>query len=710
MSLRNTRLIVPIALALGSPAVVAAPEVQADGGKSTSQTALLEEVMVTAQKREERLLSVPISISAVAGEVLDASSSVGVTDALTQVPGVTAQVGVQGGGTQIGIRGVSAAGAQGNGSSPIGYYLDSVPFGFVKTAFTPDPNAYDLKRIEVLRGPQGTLYGAGGENGLVRVLTSDADTHEFGLKGRATLSSTDGGGTNYRGDMAINVPVIQDKLAIRGVLGYGSMDGWIDSPNAKDINDARLQTYRLKLEATPSDNLSIGLSAWSNRNDYDAPSVADENRSTKATAAQPIEDDFDAYGATVGYDFSSFSLLSMTSYIDYDNLGRLDLTSLGVPGLMLETGFGSTVLSEELLLTSALENSPWRWSAGLFYREADDKLTSQFLLPGTFQTVYLDHSNSWAVFGEISRKFLEDQMEWTLGVRYFKDDVSTDGNYTTSPDRVYHAADSFDAVTPRAVLTWHPSTSVTVYGSYSEGFRSGFPQGAAVAQLQPDFPSVKPDKLHNFEVGAKGDFLDGKLSLDASLYYMRWNDVQLTLVIPYINNATITAPVNGDSASGPGVDFSLTLRPIDALTLGASLSLNQLQLDKDVVINGTVIWAEGDHLGYSSDTTGAAFANYRFAIGSGGVQGSLSVSATYTSAQEHRIFRGSGAPYISEGKPFTVSRASLALDWNQRWSATLFVDNISNSNGRYPGVAANVTDWYARVRPRTFGLQVDMHL
>ena len=102
----------------------------------------------------------------------------------------------------------------------VGYYLDSVPFSLVKSAIAPDFDAYDLQRVEVLRGPQGTLYGANSENGLVRVLTNDADLNNYEFKARSSVSSTDGGGGNYRGDMAVNVPLVDGKLAARLVLGY----------------------------------------------------------------------------------------------------------------------------------------------------------------------------------------------------------------------------------------------------------------------------------------------------------------------------------------------------------------------------------------------------------------------------------------------------------------------------------------------------------
>src|SRR5690606_34069684 len=183
--------------------------------ESEGSTSIIEEIVVSAQKREENLEQVPISISVLDGSRLDQSSAHGITEALGRVPGVSAFPHTQGGGAFVTIRGAAASGPVFGGSSPVAYYLDSIPFGLAQTAIAPDANAYDLERVEVLRGPQGTLYGASAQNGVVRVLTKDADPETFDFKARASLSSVRDGGDGYRGDAAINLPLIEDKLAAR---------------------------------------------------------------------------------------------------------------------------------------------------------------------------------------------------------------------------------------------------------------------------------------------------------------------------------------------------------------------------------------------------------------------------------------------------------------------------------------------------------------
>jgi iron complex outermembrane receptor protein len=681
------------------------------GGGEQPSSAVLEEVVVTAQKREERLRDVPMSVSVLAGKDLDRSSGAGVTDALNLVPGVVAAAGAMGGGTQITVRGVGASGPLFNGSSPVGYYLDSVPFGLVKNAIAPDSDAYDLARVEVLRGPQGTLYGASAQNGVVRVLTQDADLSAFEFKARTTLSETNGGGGNYRGDAAINVPVVEGKLAARAIVGYQNLSGWINTPRETHANDAVLRNYRLKINAQPTDNFSVGLSAWSSNDDYGAPSSASDNGRISGSLDQPIHNSYEAYGLRLGYELPRLSISSMTSYLHYSSDSILDLTAIGATGFGYHTFLPANVLSEEINLSSSMQSS-WRWTAGAFYRDATDRQLQQ-LLTIALQD-YTNHSESWAIFGQVGRRFGNDKFEWGLGARYFHDDVSNRENVRdpalatpTTAVPLYVAKNSFDSTTPRAVLSWYPNPTVTLYGSYAEGFRSGFPQNASVAVPNRGFPPLKPDKLHNYEIGAKADLFDRRISFETAVYYMKWNDVQQTLSVPYNNGqTTVVALINGQSASGPGVDLAVTARPIKALDFGISLSWNDLVLDSAVQAEGALLFDKGDRLNYSPEFTGGAFADVSFPIGAAGYEARFSTSANYSSKQTNRGL----APgvFVLSGGALLNARASLGIVAPDRWTATLFVDNLTNESDGLPPIVPG-PDLSPRIRPRTVGVQVDFN-
>jgi len=686
------------------PAVAAAPS----AADTAPEQATLDEIVVTAQKRAQRMQDVPISMSVMAGTELDKSSIQSVSDALSLVPGVATNVNGQGGQTRLTVRGVTAGGSLFAGSSPIGYYLDSVPFGLVRSAVEPDANTYDLNRIEVLRGPQGTLYGASALNGVVRVLTNDADLNEFDFKARAGSSTTDSGGGNWRGDMAVNMPIIEGKLAARLVVGQEHDSGWINSAIKNNTNDSDLKNIRLKVTAQPIDDLTIKLSGLHEEANFGAPPVATKDFSA-STKDQPIASRYSAYDMKVDYQAPWFSVSSASSYFTYLNDGSLDVAP-GVSTPPLTTRLSSRVFAEEINLNSKLDG-PWRWSAGAFYRSARDNTyqTLGNLIPAPVSAA--DTSRSWAVFGELGRRFLDNQLELALGARYFHDDVGLEqlilfGEPPGTP--LLRTSTPFKATTPRAVLTWFPNHDFTAYASYSEGFRSGFPQSELVQLVAPNFAPVKPDKLHNYEIGGKGNLFGNRLSFDAAVYYMKWNDIQQTLGIPVPGStAYIVANVNGKSASGIGVDFAVTARPVDRLSLGFNFSWNGLSEDSAVLSGGELLFPAGSRIDDSPAYTIGANAQYSFPFGSTGWTGQLEALARYTSLQTTTsVSSGSGLPpRVVESDTITTGRTSFAVSAPSHWRVMLYCDNVTNNRG--VPLASNTPYTSVSMQPRTTGVQVD---
>ena len=703
------------ALLLSSfPALAAAPAAApaaAAAAGAASEAPVLDEIVVTAQKREQRIQDVPISLSVMGGAELDKSSIQSVSDALSLVPGVAVNVTGQGGETRLTIRGVTAAGALFAGPSPIGYYLDSVPFGLVRSAVQPDANSYDLNRIEVLRGPQGTLYGASALNGVVRVLTNDADLNEFDFKARASVSSTDSGGGNWREDAAVNMPIIDGKLAARLVVGQEHDSGWINSPIKNNINDGDLKNVRLKVNAQPIDDLSIKLGATHEESSFGAPPEG-TNDFTASTKDQPIASRFSAYDAKVDYQgMPWFTVSSASSFFTFDNNGSLDVAP-GVATPPLTTNQTSRVFSEELNLNSKLDG-PWRWSAGAFYRDAKDSTyqTLGNLIPAPVSQA--DTSRSTAIFGELGRRFLDNQFELAVGARYFHDDVGLDqlvlfGEPPGTP--LLRTDSTFHALTPRVVLSWFPSHDYTMYASYSQGFRSGFPQSELVQLVAPDFIPVKPDKLTNYEIGGKGNLFDNKVTFDVALYYMKWKDIQQTLGIPVPGStAFIVASVNGQSASGVGVDFAVTYRPIQGLQLGLNFSWNGLSEDSTVLSSGQLLFPSGSRIDDSPAYTAGALASYDFPFGSTGWSGELAATARYTSLQTTTsVSSGSGLPpVVVESNSITTARTSFTFIAPSHWRVMLYSDNVGNNRG--VPLASQTPFASISQQPRTSGIQLDYH-
>ena len=654
----------------------------------------LEEIVVTAQKREESAQRVPISMTVIGGQELDQSTAGGVADVLNTVPAVSTLSSYQGGGTLVTIRGVSAGEALLNGSGTVGYYLDSVPFGLIREAIGPDEDAYDLQRIEVLRGPQGTLYGANALNGVVRVLTNDADLSNYELKIRTTGSDTEGAGGGFRSDLALNAPIVPGVLGARAVIGYEDEPGWISSPVQKDFNDQHVVNMRLKLDAQPTDGLSIGLSGWSSRDTYGGPSVGNTPTFNDSTFAQPIHNDYDTGALKVAYDATAFSVSSATSYLDYSSDSNMDFTPfVGVPS-DLQTILSSHVWSEEVLATSRNE-SDWRWSIGDMYRRATEDLHETVPAFGIDVHV-IDISKSNAVYGEITRLLFEQQLELTAGLRYFHDEVSQPVNEIYPPTQTTAAA-----TTPRAVITWHPASDWTLYGSYSQGFRSGFPQAGPNTELPP----AQPDRLDNYELGSKGSLLDGRLKFDLALYYMDWQHVQESITVA-VNGVPYSATVNGRSASGPGVDLELTSEVIDRLVLAGSFSWNNLKMDSNVYSGGALLFPDGARLNLSPEYTAGLSADYGLPFFATGLDAHFSLSGNYVSEMENTVLLGAAAN-VGRGDAEIISRARFSVVSKNGWTAALYGDNLNNyQKSPTPGYG-NLAEYYGRVRPRTVGLQLE---
>lgn len=685
--------------------ILSSSRAYADPPAAGEAPAALDEVTVTAQRRgSEALSKVPVSVDVLGGQALDHSNFQSVTEAINQVSGVTMLDQKQSGGAQISVRGVTAGGPLFYGSSTVGYYLDDVPFAFVKSAIAPDADAYDLQRVEVLRGPQGTLYGASALNGVVRVLTNDANLNDFDLKMRGSSSNTEGGSENYRGDLAVNVPIEPGKLAARAVVDYNRMSGWLNNAFATDTNTAEIANLRLKLNARPLENLSVKLNYWHSSSHYGAPSVADDNGFNDTTIDEPYKVKYDTVGLSVEYAFRSFTLSSATSYIDYAGKGILDYAHFAP----LYTGLFTKTLAEEVGLHSTLEG-PWRWSAGAIYRHSQDQLVQTLgtLLPAPID--WTDRSGSTAVFGEVSRRLMDDEVELTAGVRSFHDEVTNQENVQGQGNPnvpLYHRDSTFNSTTPRVVATWYPTGDLTVYASYSQGFRSGFAQNANVFVAAPDIPPVRPDKLTNYEVGAKGSLFGRSVYFDAAVYYMNWKDIQQTLLVQLPNNVQTSAVVNGKSASGVGFDYGMTFKPADGLSIRGSVGWNDLSLDSDVISGGVVLFHKGDRPNESAETTTSLSGQYEFPLGGTGYRGELSATATYHTKLASRTI-AAGALALASSDDIFDDQVEVALESPRHWKTTLFASNVSNRFGITDNTPASATLATVRQRPRTVGLQFE---
>lgn len=593
------------ALALAAPAAAQAAQQEAQPAEPVSPAQADDpgqDIVVTAQKREQTLSDVPAAVQAFTGETLERTGVRDVTRLVDFVPGASVVSRSAPGFETIQIRGVSAGTV---GDTTTGYYIDDVVFSIPNLQLSPPARLFDLERTEVLRGPQGTLYGNGAMGGLVRLITAQPNTSEFQLRGQGEVSFTDGGGTNYAADGVLNIPIARDVAGLRISGGYEYLSGFgeaLDRPGKKNLNDFRGWNVRGKLLLRPASNLDVTLSVWhiENKQDYQNVFVSVDPPILPNTFGTSPYNDVVAtyYTGSVNWDLGGISLQSGTSYLRHKL--TFDTTfNTAAANLRAVAAFRSKSFSQELRLVSN-GGGPFNWIVGGLYTDAEIDSGFDYTIPfpagGT--TLFLPlisagpsplKTESFAVFGEVSYELLDGKLIPLFGLRYFEDRRSASGPTTLFPTftppgvtLTSSASAKFDAWNPRFNLTFKPSDDATLYVNVAKGFRSGSIQSSGqVAFASLDGVTtreiIQPDQLWTYEAGAKFRSPDRSLSLELAGYYTDWSDIQL----PFTTSAGLAATLNGGDARIFGAELGFSWRtPLAGLTLQAVGSVSSAEFKR----------------------------------------------------------------------------------------------------------------------------------
>ncbi len=605
-----------MSLALAAQAQVIKVSTVPDAGDASLA---VSEVIVTAEKHSGTVQSTPISISAVGGAELQARGVTSFSNLAQSTPSVSLKSEGPGQ-TEIELRGMTSSGGN---SATVGFYLDDIPMtapaGAQNGKVVIDPTLYDLSRVEVLRGPQGTLYGSGSMGGTVRLITSQPDLTGFHASAQTILSGTDGGGFNHTVNGMINIPLVQDKLALRLVGTEAYTSGWIDrivagnyplpsvdgstrgavasAPVLKDYkgaNDVQAYALRATLLWAPTDQLTITPSVFYQTSKQNGISAYDSDPGTQAhyqpfDIAEPLTDSITVFGLNVNYSFDAFDVTSSTAQwnrkstqvedgsedFNNPNTGATFASNNGLPnpGYYGPTGSGmvsgkeddpSHQFSEELRFASKT-GGKLKWVGGLYYSDFSakwqfDGITSNpsaYMDLGTFAPAtttqwFIAKSptelKQYAVFGE-GTYAITDQLKATFGLRWYSYDYHFSSSISgwgsglgaATPSVSGLIRQSENGFNPKFNLAYEFDSDLMVYGTIARGARPG--GGNAVypvtgpywsAVFAPyNFPggkwptSYQPDSVWSYEVGEKARFFDRRLTVNASLYYEDWKDVQL---------------------------------------------------------------------------------------------------------------------------------------------------------------------------------------
>jgi outer membrane receptor protein involved in Fe transport len=656
-----------------------------------------DEVTVTALKRgEQRLVDIPLAVTAVGGEELEEIGASSLLDVIQTAPGATAYETGPGVNT-VQIRGISAT----TGDSPVGYYLDETPFALVGTYYAPDVSMFDLERVEILRGPQGTLYGDGALGGVLRFLTQNPDLQELEAKGDFSYGTYAGGEDTYTANAAVSVPVVKDRFAIRATASYRHLGGWVDSPFfGEDINDQTYENLRIKGLVQATERLRITASAWYNRHEADGTNDANDDDEILAPIEQPSDGFYDIYSAVVEYEADAFSLLSASSVIDqeWNSTAAVFLEpGVGVPATSVNR---LESFSQEIRLASK-STSDFAWTAGVFYRDSETPVILDFPAFGLYSE-YVNTSESFAVFGEGVYTFA-DALDLTLGLRYFEDSRTAD-----DPGNQISGEGDFDTVTPRFNLAYRPAAGGLVYLNVAKGFRSGQVQSPFTIlfaqQLGLQIPDVaEPENAWTYEIGAKREIGD-RVTLEGAVYYTDYTDIQFFVPVA---GAPVLAYQNVAKATIPGVDFVVTARPTDEWSLSLGGNWNQAEYAEDAVVDGVTIVSEGDRLQNVPELSLNGSLRYAKTFGSRGWLGFGDLRGQYSSER----FSPTGDAAASAASSDTILtvqfRAGVLTSFGE---VALFVNNATNERGAIAPPFASNRYGQSRLAPRQIGLNLKLNL
>lgn len=638
----------------------------------------IEVITVTAQKREESSRDVPIAITAMSGDTLRELGATDFDDMLDFVPGVHfAKRGTPGENSFV-IRGM---GIPVNGSaSTSAIYIDEIPVTSAKRI--PEIRTFDVERIEVLRGPQGTVYGEGAMGGAIKVVSEQPVFDEFVGAVGATVENTDEGGTGYIANAMVNVP-LSDSAALRFVGFSSQLDGYIDDISGENNhNDSDMVGGRAALKVAITDDIDFLATYHYEKQEIGGfgkhdPAGAGDLKVDNVGVNEFRENQFDAWSAVINWDLGFATLTSATSSYDYDGDG----TSYA----FLEWNFDPAhegFFQEIRLASNKSENSNLDWLAGVFYK--DSEFSEDF---PDFAFKVSGKTEQKAVFAEVTYHFSE-QWAGIVGARYANEDV--EGTFVN----VRTESTSDNALTTKFVLNYTPNDDSLYYLSAAQGFRSSGVAVFAASLPAPlnEITQFDHDSLWNYELGAKVASPDNDWLVEGAVFYTDWQDTQVSLD-PAGPGFTIINSTDG--AHVMGVEAALTwMTPmIEGLQISINGSRIEAEFDGDDP-SGVGNFSKGDRMNDVPEWTASAIVQYNFSL--------------TDSLEAYARFEASGrSDYIhvtrQEIASMNTQNLRFGIESDYDWEASIWVENLSNKRG-INALDNDMSTFPIPAKPRTVGV------
>jgi outer membrane receptor protein involved in Fe transport len=659
------------------------------------------DIVVTASKTgAQSLQKVPLAIQAFTGEELKQRNINSVDDLVSAVPGAFEGQRQSVASRSYNLRG--AGGSNANGDSPIGYYLDDVPFVVTNFGIAPPVRFIDIDRVEVLRGPQGTLYGQGSSGGVFIFHTRDPDLEKFEFVGEVETSKTKGaGGLNYGFSGAVSIPLVKDMLALRVSGGHSYNPGWADeyygpydgTPDEKNVNVVRNDDIRALLMFKPAHNVTLRGQYWHfrPRQQFLGGLASVDPPYYQNTAAQPSygNGDFTLYSLTATVDFDKFTITSATGNLK----GNFGIYVPISPKGYFSSQFYPKMFSEELRVNST-GSGAFHWLIGAAYQDGSGPQANQLEIPPVVSTNADNNTitRNEAVFGQISYDLFGGKLVPLAGLRYYHDKRTFEDSSTRNTDET-------SVWTWRANLSYLPNDDLTIFVSAATGFRAGIVQSKIQADLlqQEGIPAgtqLKPETSTNYEIGVKWRTPDHNLNVDLNGYITKFKDLQTS-------TPTVDPNVSGFSnfgdATTKGIDFSIQWHtPIEGLALSAVGNINDGNFDRvDPAVQLALPYLRpGTRIVNTIEHNWRLDASYNHSIG-GDWDGFFNVAWSHSGDR----LQTSG----QYSNPYSLFSATFGVR-NGPYELAVLGSNLANEVG--PTIASNNNpNGGARPTPRTIGLR-----
>ena len=722
-----------------------------------------DDIVVSALRRNTNLQDTPLAISATTGETLARSGSTSFTDLTRTAPSLRI---VDGG---PGNRRVLMRGIQSAGEPTVGVYYDEAPVaGSVSTTSdaagsTPDFRLFDVERAEVLRGPQGTLFGSGSMGGTLRIIFNKPKMDRFEGAVSTNVTTVKSSDPGMSIDAMVNIPIVQDKIAVRVVGNYNQFAGYVDNNyyGYKNINNGESYGGRALVRITPVDDLTIDLGVFYEKVSTQSPRWILETGTPYVTNGRAESGNYDEnriYNATVRYDFGGVELTAVTSYFDRDRTQVGDVsdtfngrdTAAGCARYLLK---GAGICSQAQLTqylkdtreiqTSSLwqpqsvtnwvneirlssdNDSPFQWTVGGYMEDRKTDVRSTLLI-GDPETGFLldpkdpynirydrtinDHLKQKAVYAEASYK-LFDRLTLTAGTRYYNFKKTVGGridqgqiHYSSVVTPYTEVTNKEDGFIFKGNVAFEVNDDLMVYAQAAQGFRPGGVN--QVIGLPAALAGYNSDSLWNYELGSKWTIVPG-IYLNLAGYRIDWKDMQVSARTA--GTGSVFGLISNVGASRIwGAEAEVSARITSELTLSGNLGFTDAKLSEDQVSEIVIATGrKGDRLAYVPRWTASASAEYLKPVTSSldilGRVDFAHVGSSWSALSPTDIYR-------REVPAYQVVNIRMGVqDPDGDWSAALFMNNVADTVAIVASGSSANTGGFTTInslQPRTIGLNL----